>query len=141
MRAKNRKEAPAIHSDTHRPLDPKDLKAFIEKSLDADKAFDIITIALDEQTALADHMIIASGTSSRHVSALAQKLKDALSVRGVKNVRVEGIGSSDWVVLDAGDVIVHLFRPEVRSFYDMEKMWGVVHQPFRMSGTSTSVHV
>lgn len=68
-------------------------------------------------------MIIASGTSSRHVGALAQKLRDRLESRGV-TVRLEGIANSDWVVLDAGDVIVHLFRPEVRSFYNIEKMWG-----------------
>jgi ribosome-associated protein len=74
--------------------------------------------------ALADHILIASGTSSRHVSALAQKLRDRLSVYGIKNVGLEGIDSSDWVVVDAGDVIVHIFRPEVRAFYNIEKMWG-----------------
>ena len=72
-------------------------------------------------------MIIASGTSSRHVSAIAEKLKDRLNIRGIKNVRAEGLTNSDWVVLDAGDVIVHLFRPEVRAFYNMEKMWGAFH--------------
>ena len=70
-------------------------------------------------------MIIASGTSSRHVSAMAEKLKDRLNVRGVKEIRIEGQDQSDWVVLDAGDVIVHLFRPEVREFYKIEKMWGM----------------
>lgn len=103
---------------------PHNVKDFIEQSLDADKAFDIVTIKLDDQSALADYMIIASGTSSRHVSALAEKLRERLHIRGVKEVRVEGLPQSDWVAIDAGDVIVHLFRPEVRDFYSLEKMWG-----------------
>ncbi len=78
-------------------------------------------------------MIIASGTSSRHVSALASKLKDRLAARGVKNVMIEGLEQSDWVAIDAGDIVVHLFRPEVRSFYNMEKMWGAF-QPFDVVG-------
>ena len=68
-------------------------------------------------------MIIASGTSSRHVHALADKLKERLHAKGVKNIRTEGLSQSDWVVMDAGDVIIHLFRPEVREFYNIEKMW------------------
>lgn len=103
---------------------PHSLKSLVEQSLDADKAFDIVTIELDEQTGLADHIIIASGTSSRHVSALATKLKERLEVCGYKHIRLEGLGNSDWVVVDAGDAIVHIFRPEVREFYNMEKMWG-----------------
>ena len=89
-----------------------------------DKADDIQTIPLTENTALADYMIIASGTSSRHVNALANKLKERLHQRGIKNITIEGLGQCDWVVLDAGDVIIHLFRPEVRDFYNIEKMWG-----------------
>jgi ribosome-associated protein len=69
-------------------------------------------------------MVIASGTSTRHVSALAIKLRERLEARGHKSVRIEGLAQSDWVVLDAGDVVVHIFRPEVRSFYNIEKMWG-----------------
>ena len=95
--------------------------------MDADKAFEIVTIELDEQAALADYMVIASGTSSRHVSALAEKLKERLEIRGVKDVRLEGVAQSDWVAIDAGDVIVHLFRPEVRAFYNIEKMWSAFH--------------
>lgn len=91
--------------------------------MDADKALDIVTIDLEGQSPLADYMIIASGTSSRHVGALAQKLRDRLESRGT-SVRLEGMTQSDWVILDAGDVILHLFRPEVRSFYNIEKMWG-----------------
>lgn len=69
-------------------------------------------------------MIIASGTSSRHVSALADKLKTRLELKGVKGITIEGKDQSDWVAIDAGDIIVHLFRPEVRQFYNIEKMWG-----------------
>ncbi len=96
--------------------------------MDADKAEDILTIDLKDQTAIADYMIIASGTSSRHVAALAEKLKDRMSARGVKNIRIEGTAQADWVAIDAGDVIVHLFRPEVREFYNIEKMW-CAYQP------------
>ncbi len=95
----------------------------VEESLDAGKAEDIVCINLSGDTALADYMIIASGISSRHVSALAHKLKDFLQVRGIKGISTEGLAQSDWVVMDAGDVIVHLFRPEVREFYNIEKMW------------------
>jgi len=105
-------------------MGPEDMRDFVEKSLDADKAFDVSTIDLSDQNALADYMIIASGTSSRHVAAIAEKIRERLSARGVKNIHIEGIRNADWVVLDAGDIIVHLFRPEVRDFYNIEKMWG-----------------
>ena len=101
------------------------MKTLIQQSLDADKAIDITTIDLDDQTGLADYMIIASGTSSRHVAAMAEKLKDKLSMLQIKNVKIEGLSQADWVVIDAGDIIVHLFRPEVREFYNMERMWGL----------------
>ncbi len=100
------------------------MKDLVEQSLDADKALDVVTINLDDQSGIADYMIIASGTSTRHVSALAIKLRERLEARGLKNVRIEGLSQSDWVVVDAGDVVVHIFRPEVRSFYNIEKMWG-----------------
>ena len=92
--------------------------------LDSQKAFDITTIPLPDQSGLADTMVIASGTSSRHVSALADKIKDALSNTGVKGIKTEGLAQSDWVVIDSGDVIVHLFHPEMREFYEIERMWG-----------------
>ena len=101
--------------------------------MDADKAEDIVSIELDEQTGLADYMIIASGTSSRHVAALTDKLLKRLALNGVKSVHVEGKERADWVAIDAGDIIVHLFRPEVRSFYNIEKMWGAF-QPFEVVG-------
>lgn len=99
------------------------MKTLIESSLDADKADDIVTIELKDGSAIADYMVIASGTSSRHVSAMASKLKERLHARGIKNVRIEGDNQGDWILIDAGDVIVHLFRPEVREFYSLEKMW------------------
>lgn len=93
--------------------------------LDADKASDIVSIPLDDQTALADHIVVASGTSSRHILSLAEKLKDKLNMLGIKNIRIEGVSQANWVILDAGDIIIHLFRPEVREFYNIEKMWQV----------------
>lgn len=105
-------------------LSPQETKVLIEQSLDADKAVDIVTIDLDEQSGLADAMIIASGTSSRHVAAMAGRIKDRLADANIKGVRIEGQAQADWVVIDAGDIIVHLFRPEVREFYNMERMWG-----------------
>lgn len=118
------KESLAIFThDTHGP-GPEELKGIVERALDADKAEDIATIHLDGQSALADYMIIASGTSSRHVASLAKKLKQRLEIQGVKSIHIEGMDRADWVAMDLGDIIVHLFRPEVRSFYNMEKMWG-----------------
>lgn len=109
------------HSDG--PISPQDLKSLIVSSLDSDKAFDIETIDLRTQTALADFMVVASGSSTRQVKATAEKLRDRLAAAGVRGVRVEGLAQGDWAVIDAGDVIVHLFRPEVRAFYNIEKMW------------------
>jgi ribosome-associated protein len=99
----------------------------VETSLDADKAEDIEVIDLRGHSALADYMVIASGRSSRQVSALAQKLQDRLKSRGVREVRIEGIDKGDWAIVDAGDIIVHIFRPEVRDFYDLDKMWQAPH--------------
>lgn len=104
---------------------PQALKAFVEQSLESDKAEDITTIELDESAALADFMIVASGTSTRHLTALAEKLYDRLAENKLKDIHIEGLQRGDWVVMDIGDVIVHLFRPEVRFFYNIEKMWQV----------------
>jgi ribosome-associated protein len=94
------------------------------KSLDDDKAEEILSIPLAGKTAIADFMVIASGRSSRQVAAMAEHLQERLRTPGRK-VRIEGLPQADWVLIDAGDVIVHLFRPEVRSFYNLEKMWSV----------------
>ena len=91
--------------------------------LEDSKAEDIVSIDLSGKTALADHMIVASGRSHRHVTALADHLQRALKDAGHGAPRIEGLPHADWVLLDAGDVIVHLFRPEVRSFYNVEKLW------------------
>ena len=87
---------------------------------------------MNEQSGIADYMIVATGTSSRHVAALADKLKTRLELKGVKGISIEGKERADWVAMDIGDIIVHLFRPEVRSFYNIEKMWG----SFEVSGSS-----
>ncbi|MEM9469659.1 MAG: ribosome silencing factor [Pseudomonadota bacterium] len=107
------------------PLTAAALKDLIVESLDDDKAIDIQTIQLDEQAGLADHIIVASGSSSTQVVRLAEKLKERLNARGIKDVKLEGVSQGNWVIVDAGDIIVHLFRPEVREFYDIEKMWSV----------------
>lgn len=92
-------------------------------ALDEMKAEDVISIDLRGKTALADEMIIATGRSTVHVGAIADKAMRALKDAGV-SARVEGLPQCDWVLIDAGDVIVHVFRPEVRQFYNLEKMWG-----------------
>lgn len=118
------KETNILTHDTNGTDGPTDLKTLVEESLDSDKAMDISFIKLDERTALADYMVVASGTSSRHLVALAGNLKDRLAVLGYKNIRIEGAERADWVIVDVGDIIIHLFRPEVREFYNIEKMWG-----------------
>ncbi len=95
----------------------------IEQSLDADKAQDIETIDLRGQTAIADFMIVATGTSTRQVGALAEKLEQRLKSSGISDIRTEGKDLCNWVIVDAGDVIVHIFRSEVREYYNIEKMW------------------
>ena len=121
-------------------LNPSELKDLIEQSLDMDKAEDILIIPLDEQSAVADYMIIATGTSSRHVNALSSKLKERLSSKGVKNITTEGLAQCDWVVMDAGDAIIHIFRPEVREFYNIEKMW-CSGTPFDLVDNQPPLHV
>jgi len=92
--------------------------------LDEDQAQDLVTIPLEGKSSIADHMVIASGRSTRQVAAMATKLAERLKKEGHGNPRIEGLPAADWVLIDAGDVVVHLFRPEVRSFYNLERMWG-----------------
>lgn len=92
-------------------------------SLDDDKAEDVVTIDLRGRSALADHMVIASGRSARQVGAIAEKLVERLKQVTGRTARVEGKETGDWVLVDTDDVIVHIFRPEVREFYQLEKMW------------------
>jgi ribosome-associated protein len=100
-----------------------ELLRLILKSLDDDKAENIVSIDLKGRTPMADHIVIASGRSARHVSAIAEHLLDTLGKTGLK-AKVEGLSQGDWVLVDALDAIVHVFRPEVRAFYNLEKMWG-----------------
>ena len=103
--------------------DPRSLLAAIEASLDDDKAEDIVQIDLRGKTAIGDYMVICSGRSSRQVSSIAEKLVDHLKQDFGRLSRIEGKETGDWVLIDTGDVIVHVFRPEVREFYQLEKMW------------------
>ncbi len=91
--------------------------------LDDSKAEQIVTINLDDKTAIADTMVVASGRSNRHVGAIADQLVERLKAAGRRDLKVEGMPQCDWVLVDAGDVVVHIFRPEVRSFYNLEKLW------------------
>ena len=102
-----------------------DLEALILAKLDEDKAEDIVLIDLKGKSPLADAIVVASGRSQRHVSAMADRLLRALKDAGFGKAAVEGLPHADWVLIDAGDVIVHLFRPEVRTFYQIEKIWSV----------------
>ncbi len=101
------------------------LEDLILARLDDDKAQDVVFIDLKGKTAMADGLVVASGRSHRHVGAMADHLLRALKEEGYGKARVEGMPQCDWVLIDAGDVIVHLFRPEVRSFYNIEKIWSV----------------
>jgi ribosome-associated protein len=92
------------------------------------KAEQVVTITLDDKTAVADAMVVASGRSNRHVGAIADQLVQKLKEKGYRDLRVEGMPQCDWVLVDAGDVVVHIFRPEVRSFYNLEKLWSA-HAP------------
>lgn len=103
-------------------LSPDDVKAAIVATLDDNKAEDIVVIPLTGKSALADYMVIATGRSSRHVVSLAELVGDRLAKEGV-SMRFEGKENGDWVLADARDVIVHIFRPEVREFYNIEKIW------------------
>ena len=103
-------------------LDADALHGLIMQSLDDDQAQDVVSIPLEGKSSIADHMIVASGRSSRQVAAIAQKLAERIK-QGGRKARIEGLPSADWVLIDAEDVIVHIFRPEVRSFYNLERMW------------------
>jgi|TARA_B100001971_G_scaffold106173_1_gene97669 ribosome-associated protein len=99
------------------------LKKEIENILNDNKAMEIKSINLKDKTSIADFMIVASGNSSRHIQALSEKLVDELKKKGISNCRLEGRNSSDWKLIDAIDIIVHIFHPEKRKFYNLEKMW------------------
>jgi len=99
------------------------LHRLVLASLDDDQAIDTVSIELAGKSSIADHMVIASGRSTRQVASMAQKLAERIKAETGRPARIEGLPTADWVLIDAGDVIVHLFRPEVRTFYNLERMW------------------
>ena len=99
------------------------LKNEIENILNDNKALEVKTINLKNKTSIADFMIIASGNSSRHIQALSEKILDTLKKKGINNCRLEGRDSNDWKLIDAMDIIIHIFHPEKRKFYNLERMW------------------
>lgn len=128
MQSRDAAPAQAGPGDAQADLDPpsssaEDLEALILGVLDDDKAEDIVSIDLSGKSTVCDFMVIASGRSNRHVGAIADHVLSALKDAGRGAARVEGLKTCDWVLIDAGDVVLHVFRPEVRSFYDLEKLW------------------
>jgi len=105
------------------------LHQLVLAQLDDDQAQELVSIPLEGKSSMADHMVIASGRSSRQVGAMAHKLAEKIKQAGFGSARIEGLPSADWVLIDAGDVVVHLFRPEVRSFYNLERMWAFGDAP------------
>jgi ribosome-associated protein len=112
------------------------LHDLVLRSLDDDQAQDVVTIPLTGKSNIADHMVIASGRSTRQVASMAQKLSERIKQDLGRSVRIEGLPVADWVLIDADDVIVHIFRPEVRSFYNLERMWGFEGD----TGTAAAAH-
>ena len=100
-----------------------DIKNTIIDTLDSNKALDIVTIDLENKSSMADHLIIASGTSSRHIQALSEQVLQKFKINGIKDCKIEGKESKDWKLVDGLDIIVHIFNQEKRKFYELEKMW------------------
>ena len=126
----------ATNPPAYRSSDPQGAEALhqlVLSSLDDDQAVDTISIPLAGKSSIADHMVIASGRSTRQVASMAQKLAERIKAETGRGPRIEGLPTADWVLIDAGDVIVHLFRPEVRTFYNLERMWAFGDGP---SGSS-----
>ena len=99
------------------------LKKIIISTLDSNKALDIVSIDLKNKSSMADYMIIASGTSSRHIQALSEQVLEKFKTNGITNCKIEGKDSNDWKLIDGIDLVVHIFNPEKRKFYELEKMW------------------
>lgn len=113
------------------------LHRLVLQSLDDDQAVETVSIPLTGKSTIADHMVIASGRSTRQVASMAAKLAEKIKAECGRSPRIEGLPTADWVLIDAGDVIVHLFRPEVRSFYNLERMWSFGDAP---APTESSTH-
>ncbi|WP_298671836.1 ribosome silencing factor [uncultured Sphingomonas sp.] len=112
------------------------LHKLVLDSLDDDQAADMISIPLAGKSSIADHMVIASGRSTRQVASMAAKLAEKIKGTTGRSPRIEGLPTADWVLIDAGDIIVHLFRPEVRSFYNLERMWSFGDAPPAPAGNA-----
>ena len=100
-----------------------DLKKIIIKTLDSNKALDVVSIDLKDKSSIADYMIVASGTSSRHIQALSEQVLEKFKTNGLKNCKIEGKDSAEWKLVDGIDIVVHIFNPEKRKFYELEKIW------------------
>ena len=100
-----------------------ELKKIIIQTLDINKALDIVSIDLRHKSSMADYMIIASGTSSRHIQSLSEQVLDKLKDNGIKDSKIEGKDSNEWKLVDGIDLVIHIFHPEKRKFYELEKMW------------------
>ncbi|WP_114521162.1 ribosome silencing factor [Altererythrobacter sp. ZODW24] len=112
-------------ADLSAKRDPEALHALVLKQLDDDQAQEVVSIPLEGKSSIADYMVIASGRSTRQVASIASKMAESVKKAGFGPVRLEGLPAADWVLLDAGDVVLHLFRPEVRTFYNLERMWAI----------------
>jgi ribosome-associated protein len=120
----------AKQKSTAAKIDPVEaLHTLILKSLDDDQAVETVSIPLAGKSSIADYMVIASGKSTRQVASMAQKLQEKIKAECGRVARVEGLPTADWVLIDTGDIIIHLFRPEVRSFYNLERMWAFGDAP------------
>ena len=115
----------AVKPKAAKPIDVDGLLKLVETSLDDDQAEGINTLTLRGKSSMADYMVIATGRNPRQIAAMADHLATKLKAAGAGTVHVEGLRTCEWVLIDCGDIIVHLFRPEIRSFYNLEKMWGV----------------
>jgi ribosome-associated protein len=136
-RGENNSEGKTIPAESLMTRDSRYLLDLIERSLSDDQAMDVTTLNLQGKTSIADYMVVASGRSQRHVGAMADHLRRRLKENDVKGVSVEGEAHCDWVLIDAGDVLIHLFRPEVREFYKLEKLWSDVPPSADALGTAT----
>ena len=121
-RTRKPKAAPAAPPDHRVRLDQ--MQSVIVESLEGDKAEDVVTLDLEGRAAFTDRMVVATGLADRQITAMATHLEEKLAEIGVKRIQVEGAGGSDWVLIDAGDIVIHLFKPEARTLYALERMWG-----------------
>jgi ribosome-associated protein len=113
----------AVHTPSAADISVAALHDLVLTSLDDDQAVETVSIPLAGKSSIADFMVVASGKSTRQVASMATKLAEKIKAQTGRSPRVEGLPTADWVLIDAGDIIVHLFRPEVRSFYNLERMW------------------